>query len=59
MSKIKTVEELQTEVNELKTRMDLMKRERTQLSQNINSHKKQIEALEELILNNNQYEMFD
>jgi len=56
--KIRSVKDLQKDVNTLKTKEELMCRERTSLSQNINSARKQILILEELILDNNQFEMF-
>jgi hypothetical protein len=56
---IKTKDDLQREVNELKDREDRFCRERTILSQSINSHRKQIARLEELIIKNNQYELYE
>jgi len=58
-AKIKTITELQTEANQLIDKLDLMKRQRTELSQNINQTKKQIKILEERILNNTQYELYN
>ena len=58
-AKIKTITELQTEANQLIDKLDLMKRQRTELSQNINQTKKQIKVLEERILNNTQYELYN
>ncbi len=55
---IRSVEELQRDVNILKEKVELMKRERTALSKNINSSNKQIEKLEQMIIDNNQFEMF-
>jgi len=57
--KIRSVEDLQKDVDSLKKNEELMCRQRTTLSQNINSTRKQIAKLEEMILNNNQYEMFE
>jgi len=59
MSKIRNIHDLQRDVNELKKREDIYRRERTALSKNINSIKKQIIKLEEEILNNNQYELYN
>ncbi len=59
MSKIRSIQDLQRDVNELKKREDIYRRERTALSKNINSIKKQILKLEEEILNNNQYELYN
>tara|TARA_R110000824_G_scaffold372883_1_gene563077 strand:+ start:52 stop:234 length:183 start_codon:yes stop_codon:yes gene_type:complete len=58
-AKIKTIAELQIEANQLIDKLDLMKRQRTELSQNINQTKKQIKILEERILNNTQYELYN
>ena len=58
-AKIKTIPELQIEANQLIDKLDLMKRQRTDLSQNINQTKKQIKILEERILNNTQYELYN
>ena len=40
MSKIRSIQDLQRDVNELKKREDIYRRERTALSKNINSIKK-------------------
>ena len=56
---MRTIEDLQRDVNELKIREEKMCRERTVLSKSINSHRKQIEKLEEMILDNNQYELYE
>ena len=42
MSKIRSIQDLQRDVNELKKMEDIYRRERTALSKNINSIKKQI-----------------
>ena len=59
MSKIRSIQDLHSDVNELKKREDIYRMERTALSKNINSIKKQILKLEEEILNNNQYELYN
>lgn len=56
---IKSKDDLQRDVNELKGREERMCRERTELSKSINSHRKQIEKLEEMIRDNNQYELYE
>ena len=56
--KIKTIQELQVEVNILSEKLELMARERTNLTQNINKTRKSIAVLEERILNNTQYELY-
>jgi predicted site-specific integrase-resolvase len=55
---IRTERDLQNDVNELKDREEKMCRERTILTQSINTHRKQIVKLEEMILDNNQYELY-
>tara|TARA_R110001599_G_scaffold18326_1_gene71808 strand:- start:3066 stop:3248 length:183 start_codon:yes stop_codon:yes gene_type:complete len=57
-AKIKTISELQIEANQLIDKLDLMKRQRTDLSQSISQTRKQIAILEERILNNTQYELY-
>ena len=57
-AKIKTIAELQIEANQLIDKLDLMKRQRTDLSQSISQTRKQIAILEERILNNTQYELY-
>ena len=57
-AKIKTDNELKEEINTLSDKMELQKRERTDLTKNINSIKKQIIVLEERLLNNTQYELY-
>ena len=56
---IRTIEDLQKDVNELKTRQDLMTRQRKDINSSLRDLKTQIERLEEMILNNNQYEIFN
>ena len=58
-NKIRTTQELQRDVNELKTREDLLLRVRKETNANIKSIRQQVETLEEMILNNNQFELFN
>ena len=57
--KKRTTEDLLSEINKLESIQDLKKRERTALSKDINSRKKQIFLLEELVKTNNQYELYN
>lgn len=56
---IRTIEDLQQDVNTLKTKEDLLIRNRKDINLNLKQIRLQVEKLEEMILNNNQYEMFD
>lgn len=58
-NKIRSIADLQNDVNILKDKEELMCRQRTELYNKINSIRKQISRLEELILDNSQHEMFE
>jgi hypothetical protein len=58
-NKIRSIADLQNDVNILKDKEELMCRQRTELYNKINSIRNQISRLEELILDNSQHEMFE
>jgi hypothetical protein len=58
-NKIRSIADLQHDVNILKDKEELMCRQRTELYNKINSIRNQISRLEELILDNSQHEMFE
>ena len=55
-SKTYTQEEIESNINKLSDNIELLKKERTEISQNINSLKKQVVYWEDMQLN--QYKMF-
>lgn len=56
--RVKTVEELELDYNTISSSMEKNKLKRTDLSKTINSQKKQMEKIQELMDNNNQLNMF-
>ena len=56
--KIRSIVDLQRDIETLKSKEELMCRERSSLSQSINNTRKQIKKLEEMVLNNDQFEIF-
>lgn len=56
-SQIKTNAEISKDIQELNTKIDYKARERTNLTKSINKMRKQVSTLEELLDNNNQYQI--